>query len=822
MTLTHVLALKVRAISFAIIALALAAASTAMLTRAQPARLPSALPGAQSDGTTLLPNGWRLAPAGRQIAVGTMPLNLVTTPDNKYVIVTNNGLARPSLTVIDVASWTVKSTLVIDQAWLGLVWHPDGSKLYSAGANQNAVQEFSYADGVLTKSRVFNLPAGSGDTFASGLAISRDGRTIFVTRVFAMTLSSIEVATGRVLKTVDLPAEPYTCVLSADGQKVYVSLWGASMVEVFDAQTLEPVEYVVTGEHPSAMALSADGGRLFVACANSAEVWVINTLLDMPIETVSMTMYPDAPATSTPHSLALSPDGQKLLVALADNNAVAVVDVGNSVRSIVDGFIPTGWYPTKAIYSRDGKQIFISSGKGLSSSSNPNNGDWEKRLTGAVAQLPAPDRTSLAEYTRKVYDVTPYNDVIRLMPANAPMDSPIPAIVGGHSPIKHVFYVIRENRTYDQILGDVPQGNGDPRLTLFGRDVTPNAHALAQTFVLFDNFYVDAEVSYDGHAFSTAAYATDFIEKMWQTGYGHRGGPYLAEGEGFMRNPFGNISAPQQGYIWDFAMRNGISVRSYGEFVRNATRSPNGDVTAVETVPGLAGLVAPAFAGWDLGIKDQKRIDTWLEEFDRYVQDRNLPRLSIIRLANDHTSGTFAGYKTPRAMMADNDLAVGRLVEAISASPYWKESAIFILEDDAQSGPDHVDSHRSVLLVASPFARRGFVDHTVYTTSGVLRTMELVLGLPPMSQYDAAAAPLYGAFTGTPNTTEYRRSDAKIPLDEINLPTAYGASMSARMDFSEADLTDEILLNEIVWRSIKGPSAAMPPPKRSVLVAPRR
>jgi hypothetical protein len=401
-----------------------------------------------------------------------------------------------------------------------------------------------------------------------------------------------------------------------------------------------------------------------------------------------------------------------------------------------------------------------------------------------------------------------------------PIGSPIPRTVGLASPIKYVFYVIRENRTYDQILGDLTQGNGDPRLALFGKDITPNAHALAQNFVLFDNFYVDAEVSYNGHAFSTAAYATDFIEKMWQTAYGGRGGLFLAEGGGFMRNPFGNITAPQRGYIWDYATANGVSVRSYGEFVNNVTRSANGDVIAVETVPGLAGLVAPKFAGWDLGIKDQKRIDVWLDEFNDYVRNRNLPQLSIVRLANDHTSGTRAGALTPRAMVADNDLALGRLVEAISSSPYWKESAIFVLEDDAQSGPDHVDSHRSVLLVASPFARHGVVDHTFYSTSSVLRTIELILGLPPMSQYDAAATPLHAAFDSSMNMGQYRRSTPAISLDEQNIATSFGATTSARMDFSDADRTDEILLNEILWRSIKGPGSAMPPPRRSVFVQP--
>jgi DNA-binding beta-propeller fold protein YncE len=547
---------------------------------------------------------------------------------------------------------------------------------------------------------------------------------------------------------------------------------------------------------------------------------VYDTFAGLPIEQISMSLFPDAPLTSTPTSLALSPDGLTLLVANGDTNNVAVVDVTNSGRSLINGFIPTGWYPTGAIFSRDGKQIFMLSGKGLISSPKPVDDGSEVRLEGAVSVLAAPDRVALAEYTRKVYAVTPYTDAIRLNPANVPIGSPIPRTVGSSSPIKHVFYIIRENRTYDSILGDEKQGNGDPTLTLFGAATTPNAHALAEGFVLFDNFYVDADVSYDGHSFSTSAYATDVIQKMWQTVYGNRGGLYLAEGDGFMRNPFGNLSAPENGYIWDYATRNRVTVRSYGEFVRNLTKSSAGDVTVAESVPGLKNIVAPTFAAFDLDITDNKRVDNWLQEFNAYVKSGALPQLSILHLGNDHTNGTKPGAPTPRAMIADNDLALGRVVEAVSNSVYWKDSAIFVLEDDAQSGPDHVDSHRSVALVASPFAKRGFVDHTFYSTSGFLRTMELILGLPPMSHYDAAAPPLANAFQSTPNLGAYARLTPAIALDEKNPANAAGAAISRSMDFSDADLTPEEPLNEVIWQSVKGADSKMPPPRRSVFVRP--
>jgi hypothetical protein len=340
---------------------------------------------------------------------------------------------------------------------------------------------------------------------------------------------------------------------------------------------------------------------------------VFDTFSNEPMEQISTSLYPEQPPTSTPNSVALSPDGRTLLVANADTNSAAWVDVSNPARSFVEGFIPTGWYPTGAIFTRDARQVLILSGKGLSPAANPFTGGMETRLLGAVASVPAPDRTTLAEYTRKVYSLTPYTDALRLRPAGVPIGSPVPQTVGDSSPIKHVFYVIRENRTYDQVLGDLVQGNGDQRLAIFGKDITPNAHALAQNFVTFDNFYVDADVSYNGHAYSTAAYAGDFIEKIWQSNMMGRGAQYLAEGGGFMRNPFGNITAPMLGYLWDYARRGNVSVRSYGEFVAH-TRAANGDITAVEAVPGLAGVVAPAYARGGLEVTHRRRGDPWRQE----------------------------------------------------------------------------------------------------------------------------------------------------------------------------------------------------------------
>jgi hypothetical protein len=487
----------------------------------------------------------------------------------------------------------------------------------------------------------------------------------------------------------------------------------------------------------------------------------------------------------------------------------------------------TGWYPTGVLFSRDGREIFVLSGKGLTSLANPRGpqpgvptadpGQYSgSMLQGSLSIVPVPDATALARYTKTVYEMTPYSDATRLAPAGAPASSPIPRRVGGTSPIRHVFYIIRENRTYDQILGDLDRGNSDPSLALFGEEATPNAHALARQFVTFDNFYVDAEVSYDGHAFSTGAYATDFVEKIWPTNYASRGAAYMSEGGGEMRTAYGNVAAPINGYIWDACVRAGKSVRSYGEFA--AMDRATGTMKA--TVPGLEGRVHPTYPTFDLKIPDRKRADIWLEEFEQLDKAGTLPALSIIRLPGDHTSGTTIGAPTPRAMIADNDFALGRILEAISKSQAWKTSAVFVLEDDAQNGPDHVDAHRSPVFVASPYVRHGVVDSTLYTTSGVLRTMELILGLPPMSQYDASATPLYGAFQTTPVPAAFTHRDARVPLDETNQPGAPGAEASARMNFSDADLTPEVELNEILWRSIHGAHAVMPPPVHAAFIRP--
>jgi YVTN family beta-propeller protein len=551
------------------------------------------------------------------------------------------------------------------------------------------------------------------------------------------------------------------------------------------------------------------------------------------IEAISTALHPKSPIGSTPNAVALSPDEKTLYIANADNNDVAVVDVAKRGNSEVEGFIPTGWYPTSVRVSKDGKRIFVANGKGVASAANPQGPSPYKgrtpqyigsMLKGAVSLINLPAKAKLAQLTRRVYANSPYTDEM-LKAARAPKEkTAIPFRVGDPSPIKHVIYVIKENRTYDQALGDVKEGNGDPSLCLFGEDVTPNQRALAREFVLLDNFYVDAEVSADGHNWSMAAYATDYTEKTWPTNYSNRGRTYDYEGSK-------RIARPTKGYIWDHCKAAGVSYRSYGEFVgvRDVKIEGGGGQAATESAlqarrenytseEALQGHFSPTFPPYNLEISDNTRIDRWLEEFREFEKSGNLPQFQIVRIGNDHTQGTRPGALTPRAHVAENDLALGRLVEAVSHSKYWATTAIFVLEDDAQNGPDHVDAHRSIAFVASPYTKRGYVDSTMYTTSGMLRTMELILGIPPMSQYDAAAAPMFNSFMNKADLTPFKHRPAKYDLTERNAETAPGAQQSAAWDFSKEDTLPDVEFNEIIWMSVHGANSRMPAPVRSAFV----
>ncbi len=772
--------------------------------------------GISVQGRVTLPNGWSLSPVGKHLPLGELPLNLVITPDGHTAVVTNNGTGEQSLSVIDLGNWRVKKTIPLHRAWLGLGLTSDaGSVLVSAG-NDNAVLRFSLesSDVRLRDSIAIDVPWPKARVWAGGLAATPNGKWVFVVSRENHMLYRINLSVKVVDDELELPAMPYTCLASHDGKKLFVSLWGGARVVVVDPDEMIVTDTVATGDHPCDMAETPDGSRLFVACANTNSVSVIDVHHGRVTEQLNSALFPNAPEGSTPNSVAVSPDGNTLLIANADNNSLAVFDIRLPGESRPAGFIPTGWYPTCVRFDPVTGDILVTSAKGLSSRANPNGpqparpydeSEYIGRMfKGVLTRLRMPDQKILDGYTKMVYDNSPFQNV------NTPPDSALGlwSYPGHPSPIKHVFYVIKENRTYDQVFGDLPEGNGDPHLCLFPDSITPNHHALVKQFTLFDHVFCDAEVSADGHNWSMGAYATDYTEKSWPTSYGGRGGEYEFEG-GYP------IVYPSAGYLWDDCARTGRSYRTYGEFVRNPDQP--GD-SARGLMPALIGHVAPHYRGWDLEYSDVKRIEEWEKEFARYEKDGDLPQFQVIKLPNDHTEGTTAGALTPRAYVAQNDLALGMLVERISRSPYWKESAIFVIEDDAQNGPDHVDAHRTVALVISPYTKHHYVDSTPYSTSGMLRTMELILGLPPLSQFDASARPMNNGLSPEPDLTPYTHLPPGVNLDERNPRGALGQRESETMDFSHEDAAPEDLLNQIVWTSVRGPDVPMPSPVRSAFV----
>jgi hypothetical protein len=720
--------------------------------------------------------------------------------------------------------------VVLEQTFYGLCFAPDGKTLFASGGEFEVVHAFAFDDGLLSKRRELRVAEKKDKFIPAGLAVDGAGRTLFAAGVWGHAICLLPLDDPAARRTVDLGKEsyPYACLPELGGKRLFVSLWGKAAVAVVDLKAGSVQATWKTESHPTEMALSPDGKALFVSCANSTKVSVLDVVHEgKALETISCSLYPQAPSGNTPSSLSLSPDGQLLFVANADANNVAVFNAAEPGKARPLGFIPVGWYPSSVRFDAARKRVYVANAKGLVSRPNVQGpGPYARPqfrpvyqyiaglLHGTLGVIDLPTARQMTKYNEQAYACSPLRKDGGVVGA-VPVDSPIPRNVGDGSPIKHCIYVIKENRTYDQVFGDVKEGNGDPSLCLFGEAVTPNHHKLARQFVLLDNFYVEGEVSADGHQWSMAAYATDFVEKVWPLSY--RGSPlkkfdvYPSEGN------YDVMNRPAGGYLWDRCAEAGVSYRSYGEWVANG-KTP--DDPAKASVKALEGHFDPKFRGFDMDYPDVKRADRFIEELKRFERDGGMPRLTILRLPNDHTAGTRVGKPTPRAYVADNDLALGRVVEAVSKSKFWKDTAIFVLEDDAQNGPDHVDAHRSVALVVSPYTKRGHVDSTLYSTSSVLRTMELILGLKPMSQFDAAARPMYASFQANVDLTPYEHVKAQVDLGEKNTATAWGAKLSEGFDLSKEDAADDLLLNEVIWRSVKGPDSPMPAPVRAAFFQP--
>ena len=784
----------------------------------------------QPGGVTLLPNGWRVTPAGRAIPLpGDLPLGMALTPDGRSLLVSTAGFHDHSVSVIDLAGEKLSQSVNVGRDWNGLSVDAGANVYVSGGGTLSAkflsqaathpefknrlealtvpVIRLAYNAGRLTPQDGLDVPGLTGDRrYVAGLAAGPDG-SLYVANLGSDTVYKLGGVPKTVQASVPVGRRPYAVTLSPDGQTLAVANWADASVSLLDPGPLTERARVPVGRRPNALAWGKDG-RLFVADSGDNAVSVIAgaTLR----ETIKTSLDPRAPVGSTPDALVVSPDGRRLYVANADNNDVAVVDISRAQESRVLGFIPTGWYPSALAVSPDGRRLFIGTGKGLRFRPNatpgtritsPNSVDGfdyiGNCLSGTVSVVDVPSAAHLAAYTRQVRANVP-----------TPASPAVPQAVAETTfrKTKHVVYIIRENRTYDEDFGDIKQGNGDPSLCLFNRDVTPNAHTLADRYVLLDNLYCNGEVSEDGHQWCDAAYATDYTERAWPLSYGGRGEPDEDDG----------LGASPAGYLWDNCARHGVSYRNYGE-ASSFKSSP--DSPPVFTGPKtLNGHTSYAYAQipWFGKGRDLARAQVFIDDLHQAEHTGAWPQLMVLSLPEDHTQGLEAGAYTPTANVAENDQALGRIVEAVSHSKFWPQTAIFVIEDDAQNGPDHVDAHRTVGLVLSPYVRHG-VDSTLYTTASFVRTMELILGLPPMTQFDADATPLYASFTGVPDLMAYDCRSPHVDLEARNPKTGPGAQASAKLDLSAPDRADPDALNAILWHALR-PGRPLPAPVRSALL----
>jgi YVTN family beta-propeller protein len=792
----------------------------------------------------LLPNGWTLTPVGKQVTLTDLPLNIIPLADSKHVLVATSGFNKHELSLIDLNDPKVVANQTVRQSWFGLALSPEADRVWWSGGGGDRLHTFTLKDNQLSRTSPdepdpAKLTKEEKDklakrvAFKSGLLLDAKGGVLYSLDINASSITAIRLTDGEAVKTAPCGGRPYDVVMGRNRAQLYVSDWAGKAVLALDPESLRVVAKIPVGEHPNQLALHPKDDRLFVACASSNCVSVIDTKRGIVIETIYTALFPRAPEGSTPDALAVAPDGKTLFVANADNNCVAVIDVAEESKSQVKGFIPTGWYPTAVAITPDGKTLLVGVGKGNQTKPNPlyketdppkeekpKEGEAPKRklpypyigttLSGALSIVAIPDEKQLVEYTAQVYKNCPYSDKL-LTAAPHPVKTAIPTKVGDPSPIKYVIYIIKENRTYDQVFGDVKKGNGDPSLVMFGEKVTPNHHKLAEEFVLLDNLYCNGQVSRDGHPWSTMAYNTDYIARDWHLTYSQR--------KGVDDDDEGKLSNAPSGYLWDACARAGLSYRSYGEYGKRVSQA-DGSAKMEGRVPGLVGHVCPEYGiprKKDEKIRDTENVEIFLREYREFERTGKMPRFIVMSLGEDHTTGTKPDTFTPQACVASNDLALGQLVDAVSHGKHWKETAIFVIEDDAQNGPDHVDAHRTVGLVISPYTKRNHVDSTQYSTVSLVRTMELILGLPPLSQYDAAARPMYASFTDRPDLAPYEHVKARIDLAEKNPKTAYGAERSSKMDFSDYDRVDDFELNEILWRSIKGVNAEIPPTVRRAI-----
>ncbi|NOY43292.1 MAG: phosphoesterase [Planctomycetes bacterium] len=821
--------------------------------------------GGNVDGRIVVPTNQVLSPLGKQVAFTGRPTDVALSPNGRWLAVLN----RHDTLLIDVENGKIVSqSKHRGGSYKGIAFTPDGQHLY-VSCIRGTIESYTVSDeGKLGKQKPIELPATRADNaLPVGLAITpslnkKEGLSLWAVLNLNNTLAEIQLPDGLIGREIEVGSAPYDVVVV--GSKAYVSNWAGQhpdsgsttgpsgkgtpvrvdsrrhiasdgSVSVVDLNAGKEIKQIKVGLHPSGLAATADGRYVCVANANSDTVSVIDTASDTVVETIDTRPDEQLLFGSTPNDLAISADGKMLYVTNATNNCVAVYQF-NPPQSHLLGCLPTGWYPAGLVLDESRNAIYVANVKGVGS----RNRDWQGKrkvkgkaiagfnshdYLGTVSLMPIPESEQLSAHTKTVLENNRLTESVNAMapPRKNVAARPLPERHGEPSRFEHVLYIIKENRTYDQVFGDIERGEGDPSLCIFGQEVTPNCHKLVDEFVLLDNFYCSGTLSADGHQWTNEAYVTDYLEKAyggWPRSYPYEGGDAMAY-------------APS-GFIWDNVLANKKSLRVYGEFVAATirwkdpakTKRPNFlecyrdfmenkneiEVKATAAIKTLEPYLCQTAIGFPSIVPDIHRAEQFTRELKEFEKNDNLPNFMIMLLPNDHTAGTRPGMPTPEAAVADNDLALGRVIEAVSKSKFWPKTCIFVVQDDPQAGFDHIDGHRTLAMVVSPYTRRRVVDSTNYNQTSMIRTMELILGLPPMNQFDASATAMASCFTEEPDFTPYDAVPNNIPLDRMNPEVQsitdprqrHWALASLELPLDDVDEADEDTLNRILWHSVRG------------------
>ncbi len=850
--------------------------------------------GFRPDGSAVVPVNQVLTPFGSWIELpGMRPQGLAISPDGRRAAVSGK---TNELVIIDALDFKILQRVALPAeaqnepmpetfsgsslgsdpegqlSFNGLIFSLDGRTIYLSNVN-GSVKVFSVGpDGRVRPSHTLLLPPAEAPRrqaeIPAGLALSPDGRRLYVCGNLSNRLLEIDAYFGNLLRSFDVGVAPYEVVL-AHG-KAYVSNWGGrrpgerdlvgpagrgttvkvdperyiaceGSISVIDLDSGRAIKEILVQLHSSDLALSLDGRYLVCANAASDNLSVIDTRKDEVVETIWVKRSPADLFGASPNALCFTPDGKRLLVANGTQNAVAVINFKpEKKKSRLEGLIPVGWFPGAVAWNEHTQTLWVANIKGLPDEPRMEEktglvGFNSHQYSGSISVFSLPGGKDLKRLGQRVYANFHQERIKEAMkkPRRGVRPVPVPERIGEPSLIKHVVYIIKENRTYDQILGDVPEGNGNPSLCIFGEEVTPNQHKLVREFVLLDNIYCSGILSADGHQWSTTAFGTDYLEKSfagWPRSYP----------DGMGEDDVDALAYAPTGFLWDNCLKHGVSLWNFGEFAmpecgwkdhqRPGTPAwkdfweeyllGKGEVVirSQPGIPSIESFTPRDYVGWNMDVPDVWRARSIKKQIESWEERGSMPQLVLVCLPNDHTSGTRPGRPTPRAAVADNDLAFGQIVEAFSHSRFWKEMVILAIEDDPQNGFDHVSGYRTTAYLAGPYVKRGAVIHTQYNTTSILRTIEQILGLPPMNHFDAAAKPMFDCFTESPDEQPYTAVPNRVPLDELNPEPREisdrllrrNAILSAKLNFERIDACPETVLNRIIWHSVKGPRAPYP------------